>query len=260
MNASHAPTVDVGVLLAGGSSRRAGVDKRFLVLEGRTLLVRNLAFLRDLFPVVATVIGRGQSLDLGDGGAASRCFATPGRGVAARRHRHRARAFPPTGLRARGRHRLSPRRDAADAVIAAFRGHDASLRRASDTNTISPCSPCTGPRAWSLWPPSSSRVAIDRRHLRQRLPRRRCVSRRLAVPQHQHHERLPGSAHAARASVSGAAPAGGGQPALVAIVGRNHAAIAALTGDAPARAREARAARRYYRAACARPRDRSPRG
>lgn len=40
--------VDTGVLLAGGSGRRAGVDKRLLVFEGRTLLRRNLDFLRDL--------------------------------------------------------------------------------------------------------------------------------------------------------------------------------------------------------------------
>ena len=40
--------VTIGVLLAqGGTGRRAGVDKRFLVLDGRTLLQRNLAFLHE---------------------------------------------------------------------------------------------------------------------------------------------------------------------------------------------------------------------
>ena len=39
----------IGVLLAGGGGRRAGVDKRFLVLEGQSLLQRNLAFLHRLF-------------------------------------------------------------------------------------------------------------------------------------------------------------------------------------------------------------------
>jgi molybdopterin-guanine dinucleotide biosynthesis protein MobB len=44
--------VRVGVVLAGGESRRMGRDKRELRLEGDTLLERNLAFLRVLFPVV----------------------------------------------------------------------------------------------------------------------------------------------------------------------------------------------------------------
>jgi len=58
--------VTIGVLLAGGGSRRAGVDKRFLVLEGQTLLQRNLAFLHGLFPTVAVSLAEGQRLDLGD--------------------------------------------------------------------------------------------------------------------------------------------------------------------------------------------------
>jgi molybdopterin-guanine dinucleotide biosynthesis protein MobB len=49
----HDNPVSLGVLLAGGASRRAGVDKRYLVLEGRTLLERNLDLLRALFPTVA---------------------------------------------------------------------------------------------------------------------------------------------------------------------------------------------------------------
>ncbi len=127
MNGTHASTVDVGVLLAGGSSRRAGVDKRFLVLEGRTLLVRNLGFLRDLFPVVATVIGRGQALDLGDGGAGVEVLrdAWPGgsplAGIATALAQFRRPVF------ALAVDIAFPRRDAAEAVIAAFRGHDASL-------------------------------------------------------------------------------------------------------------------------------------
>jgi molybdopterin-guanine dinucleotide biosynthesis protein MobB len=44
--------VRIGVLLAGGESRRMGRDKRGLRLGGSTLLQRNLAFLQHLFPVV----------------------------------------------------------------------------------------------------------------------------------------------------------------------------------------------------------------
>ena len=46
------PSVRIGVLLAGGESRRMGRDKRELRLGGETLLRRNLAFLGSLFPVV----------------------------------------------------------------------------------------------------------------------------------------------------------------------------------------------------------------
>jgi molybdopterin-guanine dinucleotide biosynthesis protein len=58
--------IEVGVLLAGGSSSRAGVDKRYLVLEGQTLLRRNLDFLRRLFPEVIVSAGARQAVDLGD--------------------------------------------------------------------------------------------------------------------------------------------------------------------------------------------------
>ena len=54
---------------------------------------------------------------------------------------------------------------------------------------------------------------------------------------------------AARAPASGPAPAGGDQPALVAIVGRNHSAKNGAHRDGRARAREVRAARRHHRAA-----------
>ena len=58
MTARNDKQVTIGVLLAGGGSRRAGVDKRFLVLEGQTLLQRNLAFLHGLFPPSSSRWGR----------------------------------------------------------------------------------------------------------------------------------------------------------------------------------------------------------
>lgn len=45
-------SVRIGVVLAGGESRRMGCDKRGLRVGGATLLQRNLAFLGELFPVV----------------------------------------------------------------------------------------------------------------------------------------------------------------------------------------------------------------
>ncbi len=62
--ATAAPAV--AVLLAGGRGRRAGLDKRYLVLGGRTLLQRNARFLSALFPEVVVSHARGQEPDLGD--------------------------------------------------------------------------------------------------------------------------------------------------------------------------------------------------
>ncbi len=56
--------VRIGVLLAGGESRRMGRDKRGLRLGGETLLQRNLDFLRGAFPVGAlSVRNAGQAPD-----------------------------------------------------------------------------------------------------------------------------------------------------------------------------------------------------
>jgi molybdopterin-guanine dinucleotide biosynthesis protein len=58
--------VNAAVLLAGGSARRVGVDKRLLTIGGRTLLSRNLAFLRERFEHVVVSVSVGQDPYLGD--------------------------------------------------------------------------------------------------------------------------------------------------------------------------------------------------
>ena len=57
-----------GLLLAGGRGVRAGLDKRYFVLEGRTLLRRNLDFLRRHFARVVVSLAEGQTTDFGDSG------------------------------------------------------------------------------------------------------------------------------------------------------------------------------------------------
>jgi molybdopterin-guanine dinucleotide biosynthesis protein B/molybdopterin-guanine dinucleotide biosynthesis protein len=118
--------VRIGVLLAGGSSRRAGVDKRFLVLGGRSLLVRNIAFLRDFFPTVAVSLGTDQLLDLGDAGDAEIVHdAWPGgsplAGIASALRHYRQPVF------ALAADSASPDVQALRRVLAAFPGHDLAL-------------------------------------------------------------------------------------------------------------------------------------
>jgi|GEM_PF-3341488 len=61
-------TVDAALLLAGGSGRRIGVDKRLLTLGGRPLVLRALDFLRDNFSRVAVSVSADRPLDLGPAG------------------------------------------------------------------------------------------------------------------------------------------------------------------------------------------------
>ena len=122
----RATGVDVGVLIAGGSSRRAGVDKRFLVLGGRTLLARNLGLLRDLFPTVAVALGHGQDLDLGDldGVEVLRdawAGGSPLAGIATALQRFERPIFVLAADIA------FPRRQVVAAVVAALPGHDIAI-------------------------------------------------------------------------------------------------------------------------------------
>lgn len=61
-------TVDVALLLAGGSGRRVGLDKRLLTLGGRPLVLRALDFLRDNFERVAVSVSADRPIDLGPAG------------------------------------------------------------------------------------------------------------------------------------------------------------------------------------------------
>jgi molybdopterin-guanine dinucleotide biosynthesis protein len=127
-NANHTPDA-IGLLLAGGGSRRAGVDKRFLVLEGRTLLQRNLEFLRELFPLVALSLAPGQELDVGDAAAAGTIElvhdawpgASPLAGIASALARFDRPVF------ALAVDVAFPSRAAAERVLAAYPGHDVAL-------------------------------------------------------------------------------------------------------------------------------------
>ena len=97
-----------------------------LVLEGQTLLARDLAFLHGLFPKVAVVVGRGQQLDLGDDTTVDVLEdAWPGSsalvGIATALAHYRQPVF------AMAADVAFPHREAALAVLAAAPGHDASL-------------------------------------------------------------------------------------------------------------------------------------
>ena len=138
--------VSVGVLLAGGSSRRAGIDKRLLVLEGRTMLQRNLAFLRGLFPTVLVSLAPGAGLDLGDAGDAEIVHdafpgASPLAGIAT------ALAHVGRPVFALAVDIARPDRGAAERVLTAFPGHDLALP-AIGPFTTSRSSPRTGRPAW----------------------------------------------------------------------------------------------------------------
>jgi len=118
--------VKIGVLLAGGSGRRAGVDKRLLVLNGRALLLRNIAFLRGVFPTVAVSLGVDQRLDLGDAGDAEVVHdawtgGSPLAGIASALDRYRQPVF------ALAADTAFPDAEALRRVLAAFPGHDLAL-------------------------------------------------------------------------------------------------------------------------------------
>jgi molybdopterin-guanine dinucleotide biosynthesis protein B/molybdopterin-guanine dinucleotide biosynthesis protein len=116
----------VGLLLAGGSGRRAGVDKRYLVLGGHTLLQRNLAFLRRHFNRVVLSLAGDQDLDLGDADEVDVVRdgwpgASPLVGIATALQRVGRPVF------AMAVDLAAPDDGALERVLAAARGHDVAL-------------------------------------------------------------------------------------------------------------------------------------
>jgi molybdopterin-guanine dinucleotide biosynthesis protein B/molybdopterin-guanine dinucleotide biosynthesis protein len=127
---AHAPTDGLtGVLLAGGSGRRAGVDKRYLVLGGRTLLRRNLGFLRRHFRRVVLSVGDGPLPDLGDAADEARVDlvrdawpgASPLAGISTVLARERRPLFVMAADLA------FPDGGALERVLVAARGHDVAI-------------------------------------------------------------------------------------------------------------------------------------
>ncbi len=212
--------VGIGVLLAGGSGRRAGVDKRFLVLRGRSLLVRNIAFLRDFFPTVAVSLGTDQLLDLGDAGDAELVHdAWPGgsplAGIASALDRYRQPVFTLAADAA------SPDADALRRVLAAFPGHDLALP-AIGREYHQPLFAVYGPACLA---PMTALLEAGRHRIVTILPSLDAAEVRFADDSPFHNiNTMDDYQEALRRAAGHGDTAGGhvaGQPALVAIVGKS---------------------------------------
>jgi molybdopterin-guanine dinucleotide biosynthesis protein MobB len=122
--------VRIGVVLAGGESRRMGRDKRGLRLGGETLLQRNLAFLGGLFPVVGLSV---RSADQAPSGLPEGVVVIPDEvpgsplgGLTSILARFGEPVF------ALAADLIEPRRDAVASVLAAYRDVDVALPVAED--------------------------------------------------------------------------------------------------------------------------------
>jgi len=215
-------TVRIGVLIAGGSGRRAGVDKRFLVLAGRALLLRNIAFLRSVFPTVAVSLGAGQTLDLGDAGDAEVVHdawpgASPLAGIASALARYRQPVF------ALAADITFPDREAIQRVLAAFPGHDLALP-AIGREFHQPLFAVYGPACLA---PMTALLEAGRHRIVEILPSLDAAEVRFPDDSLFHNINTMDDYQEARrrAAAGGDAPAGGAaaQPALVAVVGKSDA-------------------------------------
>lgn len=212
--------VKIGVLLAGGSGRRAGVDKRFLVLGGRSLLVRNIAFLRSVFPTVAVSLGAGQSLDLGDAADVELVHdawpgASPLAGIASSLAHYRQPVF------ALAADIAFPDSGALRRVLAAFPGHDLALP-AIGPEYHQPLFAVYGPACLA---PMTALLKAGRHRIVDILPDTRAAEVRFPDDALFHNINTMDDYQEARhqAAEGGDAPAGdaAAQPALVAIVGKS---------------------------------------
>jgi molybdopterin-guanine dinucleotide biosynthesis protein B/molybdopterin-guanine dinucleotide biosynthesis protein len=210
--------VAIGVLLAGGSGRRAGVDKRFLVLDGRALLLRNIAFLRSVFPTVAVSLGAGQSLDLGDAGDAEIVHdawpgASPLAGIASALARFQEPVF------ALAADVAFPNAETVRRVLAAFPGHDLALP-AIGAEYHQPLFAVYGPACLA---PMTALLEAGRHRIVEILPVIDAAEVRFPDDAPFHNINTMDDYQEARRRVAdgGDAPAAGAQPALVAIVGKS---------------------------------------
>jgi molybdopterin-guanine dinucleotide biosynthesis protein len=210
--------VEIGVLLAGGSGRRAGVDKRFLVLQGRTLLQRNLAFLRSRFPTVAVSLGAGQILDLGDADDAEVVHdawpgASPLAGIASALAHFRQPLF------ALAADIAFPDPAAIERVLTAFPGHDLALP-AVGSAYHQPLFAVYGPACLA---PMTALLEAGRHRIVDILAALDAAEVRFPDDSLFHNINTMDDFQIARrhATESGDAPAADAQPALVAIVGKS---------------------------------------
>jgi len=210
--------VTIGVLLAGGSGRRAGVDKRFLVLDGRALLLRNIAFLRSVFPTVAVSLGAGQSLDLGDAGDAEIVHdawpgASPLAGIASALARFQKPVF------ALAADVAFPDAETVRRVLAAFPGHDLALP-AIGAEYHQPLFAVYGPACLA---PMTTLLEAGRHRIVEILPVLDAAEVRFPDDSPFHNINTMDDYQEARRRVAdgGDVPAAGAQPALVAIVGKS---------------------------------------
>jgi len=212
--------IKIGVLLAGGSGRRAGLDKRFLVLGGRSLLVRNITFLRGVFPMVAVSLGTGQSLDLGDAGDADVVHdawpgASPLAGIASALARYRQPVFVLAADIA------FPDPEAIRRVLSAFPGHDLALP-AIGTEYHQPLFAVYGPACLA---PMTAQLEAGRHRIVEILPSLDAAEVRFSDDSLFHNINTMDDFQQERrqAAAGGDAPEGeaAAQPALVAIVGKS---------------------------------------
>src|SRR5450756_1822958 len=225
MASSSDNEVSIAVLLAGGSARRTGVDKRFLVLGGRALLVRNLAFLRGFFPTVAVSLGAGQMLDLGDARDAEVVHdawpgASPLAGIASALARYRQPVF------ALAADIAFPDPEAIRRVLTAFPGHDLALP-AIGPEYHQPLFAVYGPGCLA---PMTALLEAGRHRIVDILPNTRAAEVRFPDDALFHNINTMDDYQEARrqAAAGGGAPTRGAptadaQPALVAIVGKSDA-------------------------------------